>query len=348
MRAVWDVEKSHREATPTRERISINGLWHWQPAADATESVPAGGWGHVRVPQPWPGGDKRFTEPSVCFPDPAWPKSLADVTTAWYQREITVPAEWTRRRMALHTGDELAGEGARGRGKAGEIRYPAGEIDLPGAVWPGGDYVLSLLVRALTLKVAMLAFNDTANAREVQGRVDRRGLCGDVSLSGTPAGPHLGQMTVETSVRQGHIAFSFEVVGLQPQGSYVVQATVREGRRFVQRFASPSFALSDLAQGRHRLCRLLAPRQAVGHPHPASVRSRRSPARRAAPPARPATAGALGFREFWIGGARLPSERHPYLSLRRAAARQRTTRPLHGRLVTEHEGSSGGHYQVLR
>ena len=33
--AVWDLDKACREATPTSERISINGLWRWQPADEA-------------------------------------------------------------------------------------------------------------------------------------------------------------------------------------------------------------------------------------------------------------------------------------------------------------------------
>ena len=48
VKAIWDLEKAFREATPTRERISINGLWRWQPAGDAADAVPTGGWGSPR------------------------------------------------------------------------------------------------------------------------------------------------------------------------------------------------------------------------------------------------------------------------------------------------------------
>ncbi len=33
VKVVWDMGKAYRETTPTRERICINGLWRWQPAA---------------------------------------------------------------------------------------------------------------------------------------------------------------------------------------------------------------------------------------------------------------------------------------------------------------------------
>ena len=37
---VWDMGKAHRESTPTRERICINGLWRWQPAKNPSGAVP--------------------------------------------------------------------------------------------------------------------------------------------------------------------------------------------------------------------------------------------------------------------------------------------------------------------
>ena len=71
--AVWDVKKAAHESTPTRERISINGLWRWQPAVSAA-AVPAGGWGYLRVPESWPEGkpanpfDRSGGGPTVFFP----------------------------------------------------------------------------------------------------------------------------------------------------------------------------------------------------------------------------------------------------------------------------------------
>ena len=55
VKPVWDLAKSHRDTTPTRERICINGLWRWQPAAAKSEDVPAKNWGYFKVPGCWPG-----------------------------------------------------------------------------------------------------------------------------------------------------------------------------------------------------------------------------------------------------------------------------------------------------
>jgi hypothetical protein len=53
--AVWDLAAAYREATPTRGRSCINGLWRWQPAALDDASVPTGRWGFFKVPGCWPG-----------------------------------------------------------------------------------------------------------------------------------------------------------------------------------------------------------------------------------------------------------------------------------------------------
>ena len=45
VKAVWDPAKAFRETTPTRERLCINGLWRWQPAADDARQVPGAAWG---------------------------------------------------------------------------------------------------------------------------------------------------------------------------------------------------------------------------------------------------------------------------------------------------------------
>src|SRR3990170_4848250 len=74
VRAVWDLEKAWREATPTRERVCLNGLWRWPPSSDAKAAdVPAGNWGFFKVPGAWPGQNsygKR--ESQLVHPQPNW------------------------------------------------------------------------------------------------------------------------------------------------------------------------------------------------------------------------------------------------------------------------------------
>src|SRR5208283_3720411 len=85
VRAAWDLTQACREATPTRERICINGLWRWQPA-EKTDGVPAGRWGYFKVPGCWPGsGDYMQHDCQTLFAHPSWKSvRLGDVAAAWY------------------------------------------------------------------------------------------------------------------------------------------------------------------------------------------------------------------------------------------------------------------------
>ena len=189
VKAVWDLKTAQCDKTATRERVCLNGLWRWQPAKDAMDAIPEGRWGYFKVPGFWPGRSGYDQEDcQTLYPHPSWKEeNLGSVTAAWYQREITVPDDWTGRRVALSAEyvNSFAVVFVDGK-KVGEIRFPAGEVDLTAVCRPGKTYSLSLLVVAMPLKAVLLSYTDTNSAREVKGTVERRGLCGDVYLVGTP------------------------------------------------------------------------------------------------------------------------------------------------------------------
>lgn len=250
VKAVWDVNRAFREATATQERISINGLWRWKPAANE-QTPPAGGWGYLRVPSAWPVNAPRASQPQVFYPDPAWKAQVEQgVTTAWYEREITVPGEWAGRRVTLYAEyvNSLAAIYIDGK-KAGEIRYPAGEVDLTSVATPG-THLLSMRVTALPLKAVMTSFSDSANAKTVASMVVRRGLCGDVYLVSTPAGPRISDVRVETSVRRWQVTFNTKVAFLDPAERYSLRAVISDGSRQVREVVSSPFQANDLIDGR--------------------------------------------------------------------------------------------------
>lgn len=103
VKVVWDPVKAWRETTPTRERLCINGLWRWQPAADNTLEVPTADWGYYKVPASWPGiQDYLQSDYQTLYPHPSWKNTrLGEVKSAWYERTITIPQNWAGRRIAL-------------------------------------------------------------------------------------------------------------------------------------------------------------------------------------------------------------------------------------------------------
>jgi hypothetical protein len=253
VRAVWDVGKAFRATTPTRERICINGLWQWQPATKQPEQVPAGNWGYFKVPGSWPGiTDYMQEDTQTLYPHPSWKgQRPGGITSAWYQRAISIPPEWEGRPIAL-TMENLNSYAlvyVDGR-PLGEIRFPAGELDLTSACPAGSRHVLAMLVVALPLRAVGMSFSDTNAAKAAQGSVARRGICGDVYLASEPAGARIGGVRIDTSVRKWEITFSAELEGLARDGVYTLEAQLADGGRTVARFASPNLRAVDLKSRR--------------------------------------------------------------------------------------------------
>jgi len=253
VKAVWDPANAARETTPTRERLCINGLWRWQPAADNASQVPAAAWGYYKVPACWPGiEDYMQSDYQTLYPDPSWKTTkLAEVQSAWYQRTITIPQNWAGRRIALDVEylNSYAAVYIDGR-KAGEIRFPAGQVDLSAVVRPGETHVLSLLVVAMPLKAVMESYTDTNAARQKKGSVERRGLCGDVWLIGEPARARLSDVKVVTSFRQSQITFDTGLERLLAEGRYQLRARISDQGRQVAEFTGPTFTGRDVKDGR--------------------------------------------------------------------------------------------------
>ena len=104
---------------------------------------------------------------------------MSDTSAAWYERDVTVPKNWEARHITLSIEylNSLAAVYVDGQ-QVGELRFPGGNLELTPHVVPGRTHRLSLHVAALPLQGVMLSYNDTNAAREVPGRVERRGVAG--------------------------------------------------------------------------------------------------------------------------------------------------------------------------
>ncbi len=302
VRAVWDIAKASRETTATRERICLNGLWQWQPAE--TQQVPAGNWGYFKVPGSWPGiTDYLQKDCQTVFAHPAWKdRKLGSVSAAWYQREITVPSDWAGRRIAVaaeylnsHAAVYLDGK------RAGEIRFPGGELDISAACQPGRKHQLSVLVAAMPLKGVLLSYTDTASAREVKGAVARRGLCGEVYLVSAPRGPRIGDVRVDTSVRQRQATFDTALEGLNANERYALRARISTEDR--KEFTSRTFSETDLQEGRFAFTEKWMPDKLWDiHTPQNQCRLELSLLDAQGQVLDTAWPAQFGFREFWIDG----------------------------------------------
>jgi hypothetical protein len=139
------MSKAYRETTPTRERICINGLWRWQPAETQSQQVPAENWGYFKVPGSWPGvTDYMQKDSQTVYSHPSWAsRRLGDVTAAWYERDIAIPADWAGRRITLSI-EYLILCGRVDGCMPREIQFPRrGRSHCD--VHPGGNYRISLL-----------------------------------------------------------------------------------------------------------------------------------------------------------------------------------------------------------
>ena len=105
-------------------------------------------------------------------------------------------------------------------------------------------------VAALPLKGVLLSYRDSNSAREVQGSVQRRGLCGDVFIVSKPIGERIDDVKIDTSVRKGEIRFESKLAGLEPAGSYSLYAESTDGGKRIREFASEKFTVDELQAGR--------------------------------------------------------------------------------------------------
>ena len=253
VKAVWDAGTAYRETTPTRERICMNGLWRWQPAEAQSDHIAEENWGYFKVPGSWPGiTDYMQKDSQTVYFHPTWRNQrLAGIPAAWYEREITIPGDWQGRRISLSTEYLNSYAAVFVDGKSiGAVVFPGGELDITNACRPGGQHVLSMHVVAMPLKGVMLSYTDTASAREVKGSVARRGLCGDVYLVGTPRGPRIGDIKVDTSVRQQEITFDVSLNDVAAEAEYSLRAQILKDNRCIEELSSPAFRGNELKDGR--------------------------------------------------------------------------------------------------
>lgn len=249
---VWDMATAARQKSATRETICLNDLWRFLPLnAEAGPSVPGDkqGWCWFKVPGIWPNTGTDGPQ-SIWLSD--WAEDKIDLNKfdqAWYKRELTIPADWTGKRLWL----DLTMLQTQGRvyvdGKpAGELWFPGGRLDLTSALTPG-KHELAILVTARPTESESHSFTAPDRVTATKATVSLKGLTGDVFLEAEPQGARVGDVHVVTSVSDKKLTLDVGL-GELGAGQYRLTGAIFDGDKTAKTLQSQPFTASDLKDGR--------------------------------------------------------------------------------------------------
>jgi len=243
----WDYENAWKRKSRTRERVCINGLWKFIPVEPEEGNIPAQGkgWGYLKVPGCWPTTETWDTGEFKPIAPEIWEEKFdfRRVEAAWYQREVTIPADWRDRRVYLDF-DNVQTEAVIfiGGSEIGEIDWPGGRLDITGKVRPGGKAVLAVLVRAVP--------EETEKGKAAGGNtIGVRGLAGNCYVESEPPGARISDVFVQPSVKKKRLTVRVELSGLDPEGKYRIGGSVEFGGKQVKVLQGVSFRAGDLKDG---------------------------------------------------------------------------------------------------
>ncbi len=194
-----------------RSEIVLNGRWNFQPAQSLHAADP-NAWGTISVPGSWAGNGGGSVPNDPTPPEgQSWPK-LNKISSAWYQREIQIPVEWTGRAVVLALNRvSTDAEVTINNQKCGEIRWPYGEVDITHAIKPGQRATVLVQVVATPDAGERIQFMGYAVESKVKSELASAGIIGDVILKSRPSGAHIADVFVQPSVRNKSVTLDIEI-----------------------------------------------------------------------------------------------------------------------------------------
>lgn len=250
------IDSPQVSANQYRERQCLNGLWRFLPLSAGQKlsdtPPPSGsGWGYFKVPGVWPMGAgnpsfKPLIAPELLKMSPKW-------HTAWYRREIMVPAGASGKQVffeaeLIQTRGTVYLDGKN----AGEIVFPGGMVELTGLIRPGKRQTLEVRLSAVPLSEDHYVAMDGDNITKVAAKVKNRGITGDTFLHIVPA-ERIDNTHFITEVKGMRITFDSAISGLRPEKRYTVSVRIidRSGKE-VKTFTGSPFRSGELKNGRFR------------------------------------------------------------------------------------------------
>jgi len=234
--------------TPTRTRLSLNGLWRVRPSlegeGDGFVPGPNDNWGWDKIPEVWPewGPFVASDRISPWFEDRPEEQRRFRKDRAWYGRTVRFPKVAADKRVVLSF-DMIASravvyvDGHR----AGEAAFPTGEVDLTPFVRQGEEQQLTMDVTAYP-DGETLNYNEATRANKEAKIVKFKGVTGDLWLDLLPKGERIIGVYAETSVERGEITFCAELEGAKGNRRFVAEI---EGCGETRRFSGEAVAGTD-------------------------------------------------------------------------------------------------------
>jgi len=229
----WD-KNSVTTVNPKRSEVSLNGLWRFIPAVEGSADAPKLGWGYIQVPGRWAGGGRggpggrgrssSSASSSIVAPGggPQWqPFDGSRVASAWYERQVTIPADWQGRLFSLRFDRVSTDAIVYVNGKeCGKVPWPWGSVDITSAVTPGQTATVRVLVAAIADKQEVGHFwqNAFMDVSYSPARLATRGLTGNVTLESRASEGRVTDVWVRTSTRKKEVSLDVDLTGVTQAG----------------------------------------------------------------------------------------------------------------------------------
>lgn len=223
---------------PKRAEARLEGVWRFVPAMDEASAPPQTGWGFIKVPGSWQPSRNRS---ALVAPGrgTVWEQfDGAKVARAWYERRITVPADWQGRAISLRF-DRVSTDAivyVNGT-ECGRVAWPWGAVDVTRAVTPGQSAEIRVLVAAIADAEQVGTFwqNAFANVSYTASSLKSRGLTGNVFLESRASEARVTDVFVRTSTRRKEVALDVELTGVKQAGPIQVTAEMLNERGEVEK-----------------------------------------------------------------------------------------------------------------
>ena len=218
-----------------RAQMPLSGIWHFIPAVEGSSEPPKVGWAYIKVPGSWGsgqggqgrrgggGGGGRLSAFVAVGGGPQWQMfDGSRVAHAWYERQISIPANWQGRAISLRF-DRISTDAiifVNGK-ECGRVAWPWGTVDITSAVTPGQTADVRILVAAIADSQEEGHFwqNAFMNVSYTAASLRSRGITGSVFLEGRASEGHVTDVFVRPSTRKQNISLDVDLASVKEAGN---------------------------------------------------------------------------------------------------------------------------------